>query len=281
VPAPVRRLLAAPIVSLIPESGWYKSMGHQLRWLHRISFLKGGERYAASLTYFYFERDPRAALFSDAAARELRAFDAEDDIRIPFETAEGDRLDRMLYADTKVRLPDHPVMITDRMTMAHGLEARSPFMDHRLVEFVARLRSSLKVKGRSLRLMQKRLLARYLPKQMLARPKQGFSSALPYLLRDEYRQLHEQALSDSALVRAGILRQEPISALLHSHVSGKADHGNRLWLLVNAELWYRMMILGESREAMRVELAEKGCRSTARGGVVPASSSSLSSPDSV
>jgi asparagine synthase (glutamine-hydrolysing) len=135
------------------------------------------------------------------------------------------------------------------MSMAHGLEARSPFMDHRLAEFAARLPSRLKVQGRALRVIQRRLARRYLPPEIIDRPKQGFSSALPYILRSEYRTLYEAALSDSRLVKAGILRAEPIQALVAAQQAGRADHGNRLWLLVNAELWYRMMILGEPSNA--------------------------------
>ena len=94
----------------------------------------------------------------------------------------------MLYADSKVRLPDHPVMISDRMSMAHGLEARSPFMDHKLAEYAAHLPWTLKVRGRNLRYIQRKLAARYLPPEILSRSKQGFSSALPYILKDEYRE---------------------------------------------------------------------------------------------
>ncbi len=169
----------------------------------------------------------------------------------------------MLSADSEVRLPDHPVMITDRMSMAHGLEARSPFMDHRLAEFAARLPSSMKVKGRSLRLAQKKLAARYLPPEILNRPKQGFSSALPYILRREYRLLYDRFLPDSQLVKAGILERAPIDALLQAHLARRADHGNRLWLLINAELWYRMMIQGGSRESLREELGGAGLTAAA------------------
>ncbi len=162
----------------------------------------------------------------------------------------------MLSADSAIRLPDHPVMITDRMTMSHGLEARSPFMDHRLAEFAARLPVAYKVRGRSLRYIQKQLARRYLPPDILDRPKQGFSSALPYILRDEYALLYRGVLVNAELVRAGILRAAPIQALVAEHLAGRRDHGNRLWLLINAELWYRMMILGASREDLHEELKQ-------------------------
>jgi asparagine synthase (glutamine-hydrolysing) len=249
VPAPIRRHLLGPALSLVPASGWYKSAGHQLRWLHRLSFLSGGERYAASLSYFYFDRGMREQLLSPGARAELGQFDPELVLKAPFDSLQGDHIDRMLYADSKVRLPDHPVMISDRMSMAHGLETRSPFMDHRLAEFAARLSSSLKVRGRTLRYIQRKLAARYLSPEILSRPKQGFSSALPYILRDEYRTLYDRYLRDSELVRAGIFARKPLDALLASHLAGHEDHGNRLWLLINTEVWYRMSILGEAQRA--------------------------------
>jgi asparagine synthase (glutamine-hydrolysing) len=249
IPAAVRSRLLGPALSLVPSSGWYKSKGHQMRWLHRLSFLSGGERYAASLSYFYFDRSMRDTLLSPRTRAELDGFDPELVLKAPFDALRGDHIDRMLYADSKVRLPDHPVMISDRMSMAHGLEARSPFMDHRLAEFAARLPSSLKVRGRTLRYIQRKLAARYLTPEILDRPKQGFSSALPYILRDEYRSLYDRYLRDSELVRAGIFERKPLEALLGSHLAGHEDHGNRLWLLINTEVWYRMSILGESQRA--------------------------------
>ena len=148
----------------------------------------------------------------------------------------------MLYADSSVRLPDHPVMILDRMTMAHSLEARAPFMDHEIAEFSARLPARLKVRGKSLRRIQYILARRYLPKEVVDRPKQGFSSALPYMLGDEYRSLYDRFLKKSCLAEDGIFNQQSINQLLGEHQSGKSDHGNRLWLLVNSEAWYRMFI---------------------------------------
>ena len=254
VPEVIRRHVVGPLLSRVPEAGWYKSKGHQLRWLHQLSFLEGSDRYAASLSYFYFNREMRRQVFTDEMRKSLVSASAEDAIAAPYDDAKGDALDRMLYADSKVRLPDHPVMITDRMSMAHGLEARSPFMDHRLAEFAACLPNRLKVQGRSLRIIQRKLAARYLPPEIIDRPKQGFSSALPYILKPEYQLLYGRVLRDSHLVQAGILRDEPINRLITEQMSGRADHGNRLWLLINAELWYRMMILGHDREAMRAEL---------------------------
>jgi asparagine synthase (glutamine-hydrolysing) len=248
IPSALRRGVLGPALRLIPAAGWYKSLGHQLRWLHRLSFLQGGARYAGSLSYFYFDAERRREIFTERSRALLVSADAEAALRTPYDAASGDAIDRMLYADSKVRLPDHPVMISDRMSMAHGLETRSPFMDHKLAEFMARVESGYKVRGRQLRYLQRKLAMRYLPPEILARPKQGFSSALPYILRNEYQSMYRGYLQDSELVRAGVLSRSSIASLLREHLAGRADHGNRLWLLINSEVWYRMKILGQPRE---------------------------------
>ena len=160
----------------------------------------------------------------------------------------------MLFADSMIRLPDHSVMILDRTTMAHGLEARSPFMDHKLAEFVATLAPSLKVRGRTRRYIQSRVGERYLPPEIMHRKKIGFSSALPYMLADQYRRLYQAFLYDSHLVRDGYLSQEKITNLVELHLGKKVDHSNRLWLLCNAEIWYRMGIEEWTKEEVRERL---------------------------
>jgi asparagine synthase (glutamine-hydrolysing) len=262
LPETLRRRLLAPAMAMIPESGWYKSLGHQLRWLHHLSFHSGSARYAASLNYFYFDPERRRQLYARDVQHRCLELDAEAAIRRPYEASEGGELDRMLYADSLVRLPNHPVMITDRICMAHGLEARSPFMDHELASFAARLPASMKVRGGTLRYIQRKLAARYLPAEILDRPKQGFSSALPYLLQAEYTRLYQSCLRQSQLVQDRVLDRQAITQLVDEHLARRADHGNRLWLLINAEIWYRMSILGQSKEDLRRELAadEHGAR---------------------
>jgi asparagine synthase (glutamine-hydrolysing) len=112
----------------------------------------------------------------------------------------------------------------------------------------------MKVRGKSLRYLQRRLASRYLPESLLSRPKQGFASAMPYLLRGEYHRLYATVLPRSRLVADGILSGEPMHRLVSEHLSGKADHGNRLWLLLNAEVWYQMQIKGASIDDMRMNL---------------------------
>jgi asparagine synthase (glutamine-hydrolysing) len=276
LPSAVRRYGIGPILRFVPDGEWYKSRGHKLKWLHQASFMSGGQRYARSLGYFYFDPSRRQQLYGPVMQAAVEFFDADASIRDPFDHAQAsDPLDRMLYADSQVRLPDHSVMILDRMTMAHGLEARSPFMDHELAEFAARLPSRLKVRGRSLRYMQTRLAKRYLPEALLSRPKQGFSSALPYILKDEYRLLFELFLRDSHLSRNGLFRQATVDTLLNEHLSGAFDHGNRLWLLVNSEVWYRMLMERESVHDLSGQLNDLAAGQSRNGEKKTAQSSKL------
>jgi len=256
IPSSVRRNIIGPLLSGLSGGSWYKSKAHQLLWLHRLSFLEGGDRYAESLNYFYCDRDLRRQLYGHDASQYYGANEsAESAISIPYRSAVAiDEVDRMLYADSNVRMPDHSVMILDRMSMSHSLEARAPFLDHKLAEFCAKLPPNLKVHGRKLRYMQRKLAERYLPKGILQRPKQGFAVALPYMLQDEYRTIFRTFLTKSKLASNGIFEQRGIDKVLSEHFEHGRDHGNRLWLLANLEVWYRMMIKRVSATDITEEL---------------------------
>lgn len=249
LPEVVRRRMIGPLLKMVPEGHWYRSMSHRLQWLDQMSYHTAGERYAKSLGYFYFSEGHRRSLYTDQFNRSIGAFDPDAAIEHYFYSNNArDLIDRMLYADSMTRMPDHPVMILDRMTMAHGLEARSPFMDHRLAEFCATIPARYKVRGHRLRYIQMRLAGKYLPRALIQRKKQGFSSPLTYLLADEFRLLYRSLLKDSRLVAAGYFHKPAVDDMLSQHLSGRADHGQRLWQLCNSEVWYRMHIEEQSEE---------------------------------
>jgi asparagine synthase (glutamine-hydrolysing) len=257
LPRALRKGVVRRILDRAPDGFWYKSLSHRMRWLDDLADATGGRRYARSLGYFYFTPDRRVPLYTDRFRSLLEGFDSEDAVILWHDdTRVKEALDRMLLADSMVRLPNHPVMILDRMTMAHGLEARSPFLDHRLAEFAASLPPRFKVRGTRRRWLQMKLAERYLPAEVLRRPKQGFSVALPYLMARQFRLLFERYLRDAHLVEAGFLRAEGIRDVLEPHLAGRTDHGNRLWLLLNAELWHRIHIEGRAPEDLAGDVAE-------------------------
>lgn len=257
LPRAIRRWLVDRMMAWTPDGRWYKSLNHKLRWLEDIAEVEGGRRYARSLGYFHFSPENRERLYTERFRARIGEFDSEGAIIAWYERDDSvkETLDRMLLADAMVRMPNHPVMILDRMTMAHGLEARSPFLDHRLAEFTATLPVRLKVRGHRRRYLQTRLAERYLPPEVLTRPKQGFSSGLLYAMAYEFEPLFDHFLTESHLVEAGLFRPDAIQELLDEHLSRRVDHGHRLWLLLNAELWHRIRIEEREPEDLQEEIA--------------------------
>jgi asparagine synthase (glutamine-hydrolysing) len=98
---------------------------------------------------------------------------------------------------------------------------------------------------------------------VLARKKQGFASPLMYILNDEVRRLAPRLLVESELVRDGYLRAERVRQLVSEHLEGRRDHGNRIWLILTAEVWYRHFIGGRSAEDLELELKEAGSKAPA------------------
>ena len=255
LPRPFRRGILKTLVDLLPRSTWYRGLHHRASWMLNMSNYHGSKRYAKSLRYFHFSDDYMQRVLSDNFAKTLAMFDPEESIRRHFD-AESIRevVDRMLCADSATRLPDHPIMALDRMSMAHGLEARSPLLDHELAGFCASLPPAFKIRGRRRRLIQTTLAARYLPQKILIRDKQGFSSGFTYMMRPQLDVLFDRFLRRASLVDQGFLDSVAIDELLRDQRNGKVDHGHRLWLLLSSELWYRLFIEGQPIGALQTEL---------------------------
>jgi asparagine synthase (glutamine-hydrolysing) len=258
LPEWARRLLLGPAMRSLPDSAGYKTLVQKARWLHDLSFHTAGRRYAEATVFFRFGEGTKKGLYSDALKTRLAGRDATDCIVSAFEGAVADDdLDRMLFADCVTRLPEHSLMLTDRMTMAHGLEARSPFLDRPLAEFVAALPASLKLRGRRLKYLMRRVAEELLPRSILHRPKQGFMFPLGYWMKGPLVPVLRRLLDDSRLVDSGLFNREAIVRLFEEHLSSVADHHARLWMVLNLEIWYRMYLLGEATsevtEFMRTE----------------------------
>ncbi len=156
----------------------------------------------------------------------------------------------MLYADIVTRLPEHSLMLTDRMTMRHGLEARSPFLDHELGEFVARLPVGMKIRRGELKNVLRKVAAPYLPRTILTRPKQGFMFPIGPWMKGPLVPVLRDFIATSTLVSDGIFRREPMTRMLDEHLADRADHHVRLWMLLSLEIWYRMHRSGWSESAV-------------------------------
>jgi len=258
VPEVVRNAVAKQVLQRLPDQFTFKSFTHKLRWVDLMARKTGGERYSESLQFFWFNEAHRAELYTPSFRRQVA--DARPDaclLDLYAAPNADEAIDRMMYVDCMSRLPGQSLTILDRATMAYSLESRSPFLDPRFGEFMARVPASMKIKGRRLRHLERRLGERYLPPEVLQRKKQGFASPLMYILEDEVRALAPRLLLESELARAGYLRGERMKQLVDEHLSRRYDHGNRIWLLLSAEVWYRRYISGRSTADLELEISER------------------------
>ena len=257
VPEVVRDLVATQVLQRLPDQFTFKSFTHKLRWVDLMARKTGGERYAESLQYFWFNEARRAELYTPGFRAKLAGRRPETCLLDLYATGNAtEAADRMMYVDVMSRLPGQSLMILDRATMAYSLESRSPFLDPRLAEFMARVPVGLKIRGRRLRYLERRLGERYLPPEVLRRKKQGFASPLMYIMDQEVRTLAPALLLQSELARDGYLEGPAVRRLVEEHLARQRDHGNRIWLLLSAEVWYRRYIGGRSTADLEAELDE-------------------------
>jgi asparagine synthase (glutamine-hydrolysing) len=158
--------------------------------------------------------------------------------RLGFELS-GGGLNRFLQLDQSYYLPDNLLYKVDRMSMAHSLEVRPPFLDHRIVEFAASLPENLKIRAGSQKFLLRHLMRDRLPPQVLHKRKSGFDIPAHRWLRCELRPLLEDALSARAVRDAGIFRPEAIRMLVNRHMSRTVNVGYHLWGLMTLHLWLK------------------------------------------
>jgi asparagine synthase (glutamine-hydrolysing) len=150
-----------------------------------------------------------------------------------------DLLDSLLLTDTSTYLPDDLLVKIDIASMANSLEARSPFLDHELIEFVAKLPPDFKIKGFTKKYILRKAVNGLLPEENIRRRKMGFGVPVGQWFRGELKVfLRETVLSDSSLKR-GYFRPDAIRKIVEDHISGKKDYTFQLWAILMLELWHK------------------------------------------
>lgn len=162
-----------------------------------------------------------------------------------------DPINRMLYVDTKLWLPDDLLARGDKTSMAASLEARVPLLDHKLVEFAASLPPYLKVKGLIRKYLLKKVSRAWLPPEIISRKKKGFPMPMSLWFRKEARSFLRDALSPATLKRRGLFNPTFVEKLISEHETGFADHGSILWGLLSVELWQRVFMDSNKRSERR------------------------------
>jgi asparagine synthase (glutamine-hydrolysing) len=156
-------------------------------------------------------------------------------------------LNRMLYVDAKVWLPDDLLLKADKMTMANSLELRVPFLDHKLVEFAATLPDESKLSGTSGKSLLRKLMQDVLPRPILERPKKGFSIPLASWLRGPLRQFTRDHLQGSSFACGTGMERAEITRIIREHEQGRIDRSQEIWSLLVFHFWHRKFIQNGSQ----------------------------------
>jgi asparagine synthase (glutamine-hydrolysing) len=190
-----------------------------------------------------FNPDMKAALLSPELKSTLNGSSAHQVFAAHLRRTDAtNALNRMLYVDTKLWLPDDLLARGDKTSMAASLEARVPLLDHKLVEFAASLPPHLKLKRLTRKYLLKKISRAWLPSQIIARKKKGFPVPISQWFRNEARSFLRDMLSPTAVRHRGLFNSTYVEQLLHEHEVNFADHGSLLWSLLSVELWHRRFI---------------------------------------
>jgi asparagine synthase (glutamine-hydrolysing) len=170
-----------------------------------------------------------------------------------WERSHGDLLHRLLYTDINSYLIEL-LMKQDQMSMAASLESRVPFLDHPLVEFTARIPAQYSIAGMAGKFILKQAVEDLLPKSIVYRKKMGFPTPWEYWLAGPQLDDLERMLLESRSTERGLFRPEMVQRMFAEHRAKTRDHGNRIWRLINLEIWHRVVIDGEAAEAAGAQL---------------------------
>jgi asparagine synthase (glutamine-hydrolysing) len=238
------RALAGALGRLLPRSGRRRSLSTKA-----ARFLAGageapGSRYAHWICQFHGEAR------RELCTPELLGAAGETDPLLPLlaaaqEASGGASWQGAQAADLALYLPDDLLRKVDIASMASGLEVRSPFLDHTLVEFAATIPAGLKLRGRTGKQILRTALAGLLPPSILARPKMGFGVPIDHWLRGELRELMTDCLLSPRALGRGYFRPAAVRRLVEEHAAGGANWRDRLWTLLMLELWHRTFLDGD------------------------------------
>jgi asparagine synthase (glutamine-hydrolysing) len=191
------------------------------------------------------DEDAKAALYGDGVstgrlptARLFESLYAESD---------GGELDRLQYVDGALYLPDDILVKVDRMSMAHSLEARVPFLANDMLELSRRIPAELRLRGLTTKYLLKRAMASRLPASVVGGKKRGFNVPMPQWLAGELREFMQDTLAPARIRAQGLFEPAAVDRLVGQHVRREHDHSRALWTLLVLSAWMDA-VLGAGRQ---------------------------------
>ncbi len=232
VPA-LARHLALKLARAIPVSD------EKIGLDYKVQRMLSGSLLSPADAHFYWN-----GTFSEVEKKKLHLRNGHPPVgslmdNLPPSSSSVGHLNRYLWLDQRYYLPDDILYKCDRMSMAHALEVRPPFLDHRIVEFAARLPENLKVRGGELKFLLRRLMKGKLPSEVITRKKEGFDIPAHEWFRGVLRPLLLDTLTRDAVVESNLFHWPEVESLLRAHLERRANLGYHLWGLLTLFLWMR------------------------------------------
>jgi len=248
LPRWLREGMVAPFVSRLPESTRKRDLLGRIKRFVQAIDTTPERRYARWVTLM--SPSEKLALYTPEFLEQMSGYDSLAFIEQAYSLSDSsDFIERTQAADVYSYLPNDLLIKVDIATMLHSLEARSPFLDHKLAEFIARLPPDYRLRGRVSKYILKRALRHHLTDDILYRSKQGFGVPVGRWFRHELKPVAYETLLDTQTLGRDIFRKTAVRTILDDHVAGRANHGQRIWALLMLELWFRTFV-DRSREEL-------------------------------
>ncbi len=230
IPSAMRSPLFGTLGAIYPKADWAP---RPLRAKATFQSLAGSSEEGYARALGYAPPELRERLYSDAFLKLRGDYRAEQPLEQLMRDAPArSGLDRAQYADLKAWLPGDILTKVDRTSMSVGLEVREPLLDYRLIEFAATLPEAMRISKGQGKWLMKQAMRRYLPEDILYRPKQGFVTPIAQWFRGPLAGEARAISQSSALARTGWFDARALGAIADAHVSGISDHGRLLWQLL-------------------------------------------------
>ncbi|MGI8567084.1 MAG: asparagine synthase (glutamine-hydrolyzing) [Pyrinomonadaceae bacterium] len=241
LPRLMRRSLIEEVVELLPASELRRTRLRSLKRFVKAAGLPAIERYLRWVSVL--DTQAKDELYTDEFRHRVAGHEASEFLAEWFTRANGAGIvDASLLADTMTYLPNDLLVKVDIASMAVSLEARSPFLDHHVIEFAASLPEDLKLRGRTTKYLLKQVLKKLLPAENLKRAKMGFGVPIGHWFRGGMKDfLREVLLAERSLTR-GYFKPEVVAHMVTEHTEGRRDYAHQLWTLLMLELWFRKFI---------------------------------------
>jgi asparagine synthase (glutamine-hydrolysing) len=240
------RLALARLLSYAPSGLQRELKLPRIRDVLEASAERSEQRYGGTIVFFA-DHDKEVG-YGDAMRGQLGR--SALDLLAPYFAAAGGLVAGANWADLHTYLPDDLMVKVDVASMAHGLETRSPLLDHVMLEWAAGIPADVKMAGGLSKALFKRAMEPYLPREVIYRKKMGFGCPIDEWLRAELKPLAYDTLLSQAARDRGLFQPDYVRRLLDAHCAGGRDHHNRLWALLMLELWFEMWIDGPVEQAV-------------------------------